>query len=111
MKFHPVPMPFLRIAAMITFALYCVNASAATIVIEITDLAFNPSVAVAHPGDTIVWRNLDFIGHTATERGGQWDVLLPIGATRRLTLTQTGEMLYFCKFHPQMTGTIRVTDP
>ncbi|WP_448949870.1 cupredoxin domain-containing protein [Labrys neptuniae] len=84
------------------------QADAATIVVTINDLAFDPAVVEARAGDVIEWRNADFVGHTATERGRQWDVVLPAGETRRMAMTRPGVMAYFCRFHPQMTGTIRV---
>lgn len=84
------------------------QANAATIVVTINDLAFDPAVVEARAGDVIEWRNADFVGHTATERGWRWDVVLPAGETRRMTMTRPGVMAYFCRFHPQMTGTIRV---
>ncbi|QEN88941.1 amicyanin [Labrys sp. KNU-23] len=83
-------------------------ARAATIAITVSDLAFEPAVAEATVGDTIEWRNVDFVGHTATDRSGQWDVALPAGKTASIGMTTPGVMSYFCRFHPQMTGIIRV---
>ncbi len=65
----------------------------------------------AHPCGVLEWQNDDFIDHTATARGGQWDIILPKGATRRLKLTRPAELAHFCKFHPGMSGTIHVTGP
>ena len=55
--------------------------TAGTIRIEVQSLAFNPAQVTAHVGDTIEWNNTDFIPHTVE---------------------------YFCRFHPNMTGSIAV---
>jgi len=108
MKRYRVRTACLGMVATLTLAGFMANAAAATIKIRISDLAFDPPMVAARPGDIIEWQNDDFIDHTATERGGLWDVALPAGKTTRLTLAQKGTMAYFCKFHPQMTGTVRV---
>ncbi|WP_413991034.1 cupredoxin domain-containing protein [Labrys okinawensis] len=110
MKCHALTV-CLGIGAALAFASIGANALAATIKVKINDVAFDPAVVFAHPGDVIEWQNGDFIDHTATARNGQWDITLPMGATRRLKLTRPGELPYFCKFHPGMRGTIHVTGP
>ena len=110
MKRHALAV-CLGIGAALAFASFDANALAATLKVRINDVAFEPSEVFAHPGDVIEWQNHDFIDHTATARGGQWDIALPTGATRRLKLTRSGELAYFCKFHPGMSGTIHVTGP
>ncbi len=76
--------------------------------VKISDLAFMPSETTAHVGDTIEWVNDDFIDHTATAKGGEWDVTVLAGKAKQLQLTRAGEFDYFCRFHPNMTGKIRV---
>jgi len=110
MKHHAF-MVRLGLGAALAFAFIDANASAATIKIRVDDIAFYPPEVFAHPGDTIEWRNDDFVEHTATARDGQWDIALPIGAVRRLRLTQTGDLAYFCRYHPDMGGTIHVRRP
>lgn len=84
------------------------TARAATIAITVSDLAFEPAVVEARVGDVIEWRNADFVGHTATDRSGRWDVALPEGKSGSIPVTRPGVMSYFCRFHPQMTGIVRV---
>jgi plastocyanin len=77
--------------------------------IKITDLAFSPPQVTAKVGDTIEWVNGDFIDHTATAHVGDWDVMIPRGEAARLVLTKSGTFAYFCRIHPNMTGTIDVS--
>ena len=65
----------------------------------------------AHVGDTIEWVNKDFILHTATARDKSFDVKIPANATASFTLKQAGEIDYYCRVHPNMTGHISVSAP
>ena len=81
---------------------------AETIRIELKDLAFSPAQVSAHVGDIIEWVNNDYLDHTATARDAQWDVALPSSATRKTVLKRPGQIDYYCRFHPNMTGRITV---
>jgi plastocyanin len=59
-------------------------------------------------GDTVEWSNGDFVDHTATDKGGAWDVAIPADKSAQLKLTSPGTFAYYCKVHPGMTGTIHV---
>lgn len=95
-------------AAAIVFG--AAPAVAETVRVEVKLLAFNPSQLSAHVGDTIEWNNADFLAHTATAKNHDWDVQLPAGKTARLMLKKAGTVAYFCRFHPNMTGTITVEE-
>jgi plastocyanin len=82
--------------------------SAETIRTAIDKLRFAPAQVSAHVGDTIEWVNSDFIAHTATARSQDWDVAIPAKGTGRVTLKHAGDIDYFCRFHPNMTGRISV---
>jgi plastocyanin len=86
-------------------------ASAKVIQIEITKLAFVPEHVTAEVGDTIEWRNADFVDHTATETGEAWDVMIPKDGSGSLLIESPGTVEYFCRFHPNMRGSIEVTAP
>ena len=45
----------------------------------------------------------------ATARNGAWDVLIPANATKSVVLMAPGQVDYYCKFHPNMTGQISVS--
>jgi plastocyanin len=73
------------------------------------NLAFAPAQVFAQVGDTIKWTNADFVAHTATARDGSWDVMLAPNATRSVVLKTAGAIDYYCRLHPNMTGTITVS--
>lgn len=76
--------------------------------VAIGDLAFAPADIKAHVGDTIEWHNGDFIDHTATDKGGAWDVTIASGTSAKVLLSTAGTFHYFCRFNPGMTGMIKV---
>ena len=80
-----------------------------TIRVTIDKLKFDPPQVSAHVGDTIEWVSSDFVAHTATARNKDWDVAIPAKGVGRVTLEHPGDVDYFCRFHPIMTGRISVT--
>ena len=59
-------------------------------------------------GDTIEWVNKDPFDHTSTSRTGLWDVLIPAGKKMRVVMKKAGTLEYYCKLHPNMSGTLVV---
>src|SRR5947209_8034019 len=82
--------------------------AAETIRVIIDKLNFAPAQVSAHVGDTIEWVSSDFVAHTATARIKDWDVAIPPKGTGRVMLRHAGEINYFCRYHPNMTGWISV---
>ena len=82
--------------------------AAETIQVTIDKLKFSPAQVSAHVGDTIEWVSNDFVAHTATARNKDWDITIPAKGIGRVTLQHVGEVDYFCRFHPNMTGGISV---
>jgi plastocyanin len=76
--------------------------------IAITNLAFSPADATAKVGDTIEWLNGDFVDHTATDKGGAFDIAVAAGKSVRFELKAPGTFAYYCRVHPNMTATLRV---
>ncbi len=76
--------------------------------VKIGDLAYAPATITAHVGDTVEWKNADFVAHTATSTEGGFDVTIPAGATGRLVIRKAGSFPYTCRFHPNMKGELRV---
>ncbi|MCZ7595868.1 MAG: cupredoxin domain-containing protein [Hyphomicrobium sp.] len=76
--------------------------------VNISDLAFAPADITVQVGDAVEWVNADFIDHTATAKSGDWDVLIPAGKSDRVVLRRPGAVVYYCRFHPGMTGTIHI---
>lgn len=101
--FHCVAM---LLALQITSAR--VGLAGEVVKIIITDLAFSPSEITIRQGDTIEWVNGDFIDHTATASDGTWDVDIAVGQSARQNFDRAGTSKYFCRVHPDMTGTVHV---
>ena len=83
------------------------TAHADTIKVTIDGLVFSPAQISAKVGDTIQWINNDIVAHTATKRGG-WDVMIKPKAAATLVLKDAGDIEYYCRFHPTMTGRLSV---
>jgi len=87
---------------------FALPAGAETIRIEAKNLVFSPPQVSAHVGDTIEWVNSDFVAHTATAKNHDFDVAMPPNSKKTLVLKKAGAVDYFCRFHPNMTGTVTV---
>jgi plastocyanin len=98
-------------SAVLTIAALIVSPAVAgeTIRVAVDKMNFDPPKISAHVGDTIEWASSDFVGHTATAKNKDWDVAIPAKGVGRVTLAHPGEVEYFCRFHPNMTGQIIVT--
>lgn len=84
------------------------SARAEVIQIRIANLVFEPANVTAHVGDTVQWLNGDILAHTATARNGAFDVMIVPNRKAGVVLKAAGEVDYYCKFHPNMTGHIAV---
>ncbi|WP_447725128.1 cupredoxin domain-containing protein [Sphingomonas koreensis] len=60
-------------------------------------------------GDTIVWVNRDTVPHTATARDKSFDVRVQQGQSVSMMVKKTGNIPFYCIFHPAMRGTLAVT--
>jgi plastocyanin len=84
-------------------------------------LSFTPATISVAVGDTVRWKNTDFlVPHTATEDHGLWDLAGSYGATPAnppgfgpgttvQRVFEAGTAAYYCRVHPtQMRGVIAV---
>jgi plastocyanin len=94
------------LAALAAPRLAHARAKVHTVVID--KMAFGPPPKRVRVGDTILWVNRDMFRHTATARDKSFDVDLPPGAEARTVLKTAGVVAYYCRFHPGMTGRVRV---
>ena len=84
--------------------------------------AFAPNPVQANVGDTIIWTNKDSTVHTATSgaaSGGPTGLfggsasaptIIAPSATQSYTVTEAGDIPYYCVLHPTMVGTITVSE-
>jgi len=85
------------------------SADAAVIQIKMAQIAYAPAQASAHVGDTVDWVNSDIVAHTATARNGAWDVMVGSNSKGSVTLKSAGTIEYYCRLHPNMVGSITVS--
>jgi len=78
--------------------------------VDVHDFAFAPATVTVAVGATVTFRNSGAASHTATARDGSFDVTVAPGASTTVTLARSGTYAYYCKFHPQMVGSITVVD-
>lgn len=81
--------------------------------VTIDDMAFNPARISVKKGTTVTWTNRDSVAHNVNEtdgKAGPASSLLSTGDSYSFTYNQAGSFEYFCSIHPQMTGTVIVTE-
>jgi plastocyanin len=77
--------------------------------VVITAMKFGPMPAGVRPGDRIVWVNKDLFRHTATAKDGSFNVDLMPGAKGTSVVTKAGAFPVFCRYHPGMRATLKVS--
>lgn len=82
-----------------------------TVEAAMTGNAFSPGTIQAKVGDVITWTNGDGVPHTATYKDDPTCTTenLGKGESGSLSFSAAGTYAFFCKVHPDMTGTIEVT--
>ncbi len=80
----------------------------ADVVITISGFAFSPASASVSANQTVAWKNMDSVSHTATADGGAFDTgMIASGATSKpMTITASGALKYHCQVHPGMVATL-----
>jgi plastocyanin len=89
------------------------NTPASTSSVTIQNFAFSPSDITVKKGTTVTWTNQDSTPHTVTEmdtQTGPDSGNLNPGAKYTFTFNQNGTFKYHCTLHPEMLGTVTVTD-
>jgi len=88
-----------------------VSSEAAAVTVNIQNFAFAPAEVTAAVGETIGWKNADSAAHTATTYDGGCDTgNIEQDATVGLVFDAAGTYPYHCNIHPNMTGTITITE-
>ena len=78
--------------------------------VMIQNMAFTPPSLTVPMGTTVTWTNKDMVQHTATADDKSFDSgQLAPGASFSFTFTKAGTFTYKCTIHPNMMGTIIVT--
>jgi plastocyanin len=82
------------------------------ITIKMKDFAFDPQEVEGKVGQKITWVNEDDAPHNAVQQNGSElkTKTFERGGSDSVTLDKPGTIEYICTVHPQMTGTIKVTE-
>lgn len=81
--------------------------------VVIENFAFSPSSITVKKGTTVSWTNKDSATHTVTENDGQTGPNsgdLATGKSYSFTYNTVGTFKYHCSIHPNMVGTVTVTE-
>jgi plastocyanin len=98
-----------RLSIALILPLGVAQGQAETIQVVIDKLVFTPPTITAKVGDTIEWINKDPIVHTATVKG-EWEVMIPAKKTVSQHLDKPEAVDFYCRFHPNMKGRLRVEE-
>ena len=89
------------------------SASTETNSVSIETSMYAPSNITIKKGTMVTWTNNDTTSHTVTKDNadtGPDSSVLAHGDVYRFTYNQTGTFKYHCKLHPDMTGSVTVTE-
>jgi plastocyanin len=81
--------------------------------VTIQNMAFTPADITVKKGTTVTWTNQDSVTHTVQETDSQKgpnSENLENGEKYSFTFDETGTFHYHCSIHPDMTGTVTVTE-
>ncbi|MEO8104821.1 MAG: plastocyanin/azurin family copper-binding protein [Candidatus Saccharibacteria bacterium] len=81
--------------------------------VAITNFTFSPVAITVKKGTTVTWTNNDSVNHTVTETdglSGPKSSSLATGQSYTFTFTTAGAFHYNCSIHPNMVGTVTVTE-
>jgi plastocyanin len=73
--------------------------------------SFSPNPVEVKVGETVRWVNEDSARHIVTSKDGTFDSgMMGKGQSFSYTFDRAGEYQYFCEPHPNMVGTVVVTE-
>ncbi len=96
----------LRLFFCIFLLLTSFSATATTVTIQ--NFTFTPGVVTINLGDSVEWVNQDATAHSTTQDANLWTRDLTAGQSFTQEFTKSGTFNYHCRFHPSMTGVIKV---
>lgn len=87
------------------------NSTVVKIVANSGSNSFSPNPVEIKVGETVTWLNDDSGRHTITAKDGVFESeLMGKGQSFIYTFDREGEYSYFCEPHPNMVGTVVVTE-
>jgi plastocyanin len=84
--------------------------AAATHTVTVVDFAFKGGQVSVALGDTVRWDNTGGFTHSTTGDPplALWSIDIPAGGAKTRTFRQAGTFGYYCRFHSQMVGAVKV---
>lgn len=79
-------------------------------VVTMDHMRYGPVPADVHVGDTIVWVNRDTVPHTVTARDKSFNLRIGPGERASMVAEKAGSFPFYCIYHLQMRGTLKVSD-
>ena len=88
------------------------SSSSTEVQVSIEEAGYNPDTLEVPVGTTVTWTNAHEAPHTVTSHDEVFSGpgMVP-GETFSYTFDTPGTYTYFCHFHPDVEGTIIVTEP
>ena len=87
------------------------NSTLVKIVANTGSNSFSPNPVEVEVGETVTWINDDSGRHTVTSKDGVFDSgMMGRGQSFSYTFDEVGEYPYFCDPHPNMVGSVVVTE-
>jgi plastocyanin len=87
------------------------NSTVVKIVANAGSNSFSPNPVEVKVGETVTWVNDDSGRHTVTSKDGVFESgMMGKGQSFSFTFDKAGEYPYFCEPHPNMVGTVVVTE-
>ncbi len=87
------------------------NSTVVRIIANAGSNSFSPNPVEVKVGETVTWINDDSVIHTATSTDGTFDSgIMRNGQSFSYTFDTAGEYPYYCTLHPNMVGTVVVTE-
>lgn len=87
------------------------NSTVVKIVANAGSNSFSPNPIEVKAGETVTWVNDDSRGHTVTSEDGTLDSgMMGKGQSFSFTFDKAGDYQYYCSPHPNMVGTVAVTE-
>ncbi len=78
--------------------------------VTIKTFKYGPKDITVKAGTTVTWTNKDPEPHTVVDKGGKFrSAALDTDDSFSFTFKDAGTYQFFCTLHPQMTGTVTVT--
>ncbi len=83
------------------------DAAGGPVTVDIVDFEYDPPTITVAAGTEITFTNSDGAAHTATARDGEFNTeSIAGGEQATVTAEGSGEVAYFCSFHPFMEATV-----